>query len=99
MIRRNVVKQFSAVAIVMLHTGLACLAILAALVLAGCGNNSDQGGKAAPESGSHAAHDSGQSPAAKPKGDYYTCPMHPTVVSDRPGSCPICGMISKFWGR
>jgi RND family efflux transporter MFP subunit len=22
----------------------------------------------------------------------YRCPMHPTVVSDRPGSCPICGM-------
>lgn len=22
----------------------------------------------------------------------YTCPMHPEVVSDTPGSCPICGM-------
>jgi len=22
----------------------------------------------------------------------YTCPMHPTVVSDRPGACPVCGM-------
>ncbi|MCE2438162.1 MAG: efflux RND transporter periplasmic adaptor subunit [Candidatus Latescibacteria bacterium] len=22
----------------------------------------------------------------------HRCPMHPTVVSDRPGSCPICGM-------
>lgn len=22
----------------------------------------------------------------------YTCPMHPTVVSDRPGTCPVCGM-------
>ncbi len=22
----------------------------------------------------------------------HRCPMHPTVVSERPGSCPICGM-------
>src|SRR3990172_6092378 len=22
----------------------------------------------------------------------YTCPMHPFIVTDRPGACPICGM-------
>jgi len=22
----------------------------------------------------------------------YTCPMHPAIVQDHPGSCPICGM-------
>lgn len=22
----------------------------------------------------------------------YHCPMHPTIVADRPGDCPICGM-------
>jgi rhodanese-related sulfurtransferase/YHS domain-containing protein len=24
--------------------------------------------------------------------DVYVCPMHPDVVSDKPGKCPICGM-------
>jgi len=22
----------------------------------------------------------------------YTCPMHPTVISDKPSTCPVCGM-------
>src|SRR5690349_6366059 len=22
----------------------------------------------------------------------YTCPMHPQITKDKPGSCPICGM-------
>lgn len=28
----------------------------------------------------------------RPVAAAYTCPMHPEVVSDRPGSCPKCGM-------
>jgi Cu(I)/Ag(I) efflux system membrane fusion protein len=24
--------------------------------------------------------------------EQYTCPMHPTVVKDTPGTCPVCGM-------
>lgn len=24
-------------------------------------------------------------------GDYYTCPMHPEIRSDKPGKCPKCG--------
>lgn len=27
-----------------------------------------------------------------PEGTPYTCPMHPEIVQDGPGSCPICGM-------
>jgi len=31
-------------------------------------------------------------PSADRKILYYTCPMHPSVKSEKPGSCPICGM-------
>jgi Cu+-exporting ATPase len=31
-------------------------------------------------------------PLAAPGVKRYVCPMHPEVVSDRPGSCPKCGM-------
>lgn len=34
---------------------------------------------------SHAEHEHTAS-------ETYTCPMHPTVVSDKPGKCPVCGM-------
>jgi len=29
---------------------------------------------------------------APPQPRRYTCPMHPEVISDKPGPCPICGM-------
>lgn len=31
-------------------------------------------------------------PATTRAGVAYTCSMHPQVVSDKPGKCPICGM-------
>jgi Cu+-exporting ATPase len=33
-----------------------------------------------------------QEPAAAPPGTRYTCPMHPEIVRDAPGTCPKCGM-------
>jgi Cu+-exporting ATPase len=33
----------------------------------------------------------GMTPAA-PAGTIYTCPMHPQIRQNGPGSCPICGM-------
>ncbi|EHQ25250.1 heavy metal-binding domain-containing protein [Mucilaginibacter paludis] len=30
--------------------------------------------------------------AKKVNGIQYTCPMHPAVVSSKPGTCPKCGM-------
>ena len=30
--------------------------------------------------------------AAAPSAVQYICPMHPQIVRDQPGSCPICGM-------
>ena len=31
----------------------------------------------------------------------YTCPMHPEVISDKPGKCPKCGMelVEKVSGN
>lgn len=42
----------------------------------------------------HAAHHAHASPARQPPPGTveYTCPMHPEIVRDAPGSCPICGM-------
>jgi Cu+-exporting ATPase len=41
----------------------------------------------------HSVHDAHQHAApGAPAGAQYTCPMHPEIVRDAPGSCPICGM-------
>lgn len=37
----------------------------------------------------HHAAGAADAPAAKPM---YTCGMHPQVIQDTPGNCPICGM-------
>ncbi|ANP46753.1 heavy metal translocating P-type ATPase [Candidatus Viadribacter manganicus] len=60
--------------------------------------------KAAPVSSRCSAHKPGDghgaghghhhvtAPVDAPKGVNWTCPMHPEIVRDGPGSCPVCGM-------
>ncbi len=64
-------------------------AALAVVVLVPC----CAGHEAPPEDASeaHAGHpEHAPEPSAEP--DLYTCGMHPEVVQEGPGSCPICGM-------
>ena len=49
------------------------------------------------QAGTHAdagRDQSGSRPSSAPHGEkaMYTCPMHPEIVQDHPGRCPICGM-------
>ena len=58
--------------------------IMFLLFLTSCGKSGNQ---STPEHQDHGAATDSQT--AK---EYYTCPMHPSVISDRPGACPVCGM-------
>jgi Cu+-exporting ATPase len=35
-------------------------------------------------------------PSSTAAGGEWTCPMHPEIVRERPGSCPICGMALEL---
>jgi P-type Cu+ transporter len=37
-------------------------------------------------------------PEPLPPGTLYTCPMHPQIVQEGPGPCPICGMALEPMG-
>ena len=41
----------------------------------------------------HHAHEAAKPAPAVPAGAQYTCPMHPEILKDGPGDCPICGMV------
>ena len=48
---------------------------------------------AAPGPAAPSAYAAAPAPAASPPAvERWQCPMHPTVVQDHPGTCPICGM-------
>ena len=52
----------------------------AGILISGCGSKGE--GHKSTESAGH----------SQTLSDYYTCPMHPSVKSDKPGVCPICHM-------
>ncbi len=56
-----------------------------ALFKANPGEFADSGAVSAADRSSAAA-------AGALPGTQFTCPMHPEVIRDRPGACPICGM-------
>lgn len=59
--------------------------LLAALSFSACTKSSTQDAQQKNvESASHEQHQTEE--------EYYTCPMHPSVRSDRPGACPVCNM-------
>jgi Cu(I)/Ag(I) efflux system membrane fusion protein len=63
--------------------GTVAVAILASAALAG-------GGTFFLVRGGGAGHDHGAEVAAAK--EQWQCPMHPSIVQDHPGDCPICGM-------
>jgi Cu+-exporting ATPase len=40
----------------------------------------------------HGGHSLSPTAGPAPAGAKWTCPMHPEIIQDGPGSCPICGM-------
>ncbi|MGB3026689.1 heavy metal translocating P-type ATPase [Paradevosia shaoguanensis] len=44
------------------------------------------------------SHAHAHAQANAPAGTKYTCPMHPQIVQDGPGDCPICGMALEPMG-
>ena len=62
--------------------------ISAAVLLFGCGEQTP----ASSESISAAANDTAMEHAVKHMDPKYVCPMHPQIIKDEPGTCPICGM-------
>ena len=58
------------------------------IALSGCEDRSATPG----DSPAQAMEDTAMEHALKHQDPKYVCPMHPQIVRDEPGNCPICGM-------
>lgn len=61
-----------------------------------CSQNCHDKFEADPEFYISGAHK--RKPKAAAAGTKYTCPMHPEIIQDHPGDCPICGMALEPMG-
>ncbi len=65
--------------------------LISAILLPACGNGSTADGRPS-EPLATAMQDTPMEHALKHLDPKYVCPMHPQIVRDAPGTCPICGM-------
>jgi membrane fusion protein, copper/silver efflux system len=62
------------------------------VLLASCGEQTPQSRKPPTTAQEQAKGETAMEHALKHLDPKYVCPMHPQIVKDHPGTCPICGM-------
>lgn len=70
---------------------VAALALVCA-ALVGCEKPTPDVGSTSSDGASPPASETALEHAVKHLDPTYVCPMHPNIVQDHPGTCPICGM-------